>query len=446
MVEQTNWTRGGLHFSDIVIDAPFDHFGRSDDGPGTAASAGATSGGMTSPPVNLPQTLTVFARIIATEPASTKPYLVFLQGGPGVEAPRPVTPVSPGSWVARALEEFQVVMLDQRGTGRSNPIGSVDGTITGLESVGDDPAAIAEALSYFRADSIVEDAEILRGHLGVESWSLLGQSFGGFTTLRYVSAHASSLDEVYFTGGLPAIGLDPAAVYGRTWEGMIGKSEQHYRTFPGDREKMRRLVALASTGEGIALPGGARATPERIRLLGHFLGVSDGPEKLHYLLDLDPASAAFRHDLAASLPFSGRNPLYAVIHESCWADGTVTNWAARRAMPDAVAEDPTLLAGEHAGPESLHEDPELAPFAEVADLVAVRQWPRLYDVDALRAAEVRGAAAVYYEDAYVPVEHSLATAEHLSGVQAWVTNEYEHNGLRADGYRVLDRLIGLARG
>ncbi|WP_166972820.1 alpha/beta fold hydrolase [Brevibacterium atlanticum] len=428
MSEQTTWTRGGLHLTDVTVDVPFDHFGRADPG------------------VSLPQTLTVFARIIAAEADSHKPFLVFLQGGPGVEAPRPVTPVSSGSWLARALEEFRVVMLDQRGTGRSNPIGSVDGRITGLEAVGEDPAAIAEALSFFRADSIVEDAEILRGHLGADSWSLLGQSFGGFTTLRYVSAHATSLREVYFTGGLPAIGLDPVDVYGRTWEGMIRKSEQFYRAFPGDREKMRRLVELASAGDGIPLPGGARATGGRIRLLGHFLGASDGPEKLHYLLDLDPASAAFRHDLAASLPFSGRNPLYAVIHESCWADGTVTNWAARRAMPDAVREDPTLLAGEHAGPESLHEDPELTPFAEVADLVAGRSWPSLYDVGALQAAEVRGAAAVYFEDAYVPVEYSLATAEHLSGVTPWVTNEYEHNGLRADGYRVLDRLIGLARG
>jgi pimeloyl-ACP methyl ester carboxylesterase len=435
-MEQVTWTRGGLHFRDVLIDAPFDHFGR----------AGATSSaGETATKVSLPATLSVFARIIATEADSRKPYLVYLQGGPGVEAPRPVTPVIPGSWVARALEEFQVVMLDQRGTGRSNPIGSVEGSITGLEAVGNDPAAIAEALSYFRADSIVEDAEILRGHLGADSWSLLGQSFGGFTTLRYVSAHSPSLDEVYFTGGLPAIGLDPAAVYGRTWEGMIRKSEQHYAAFPGDREKMRRLSDLARTGEGIALPGGARATGERIRLLGHFLGSSDGREKLHYLLDLDFGSAAFRHDLAASLPFSGRNPLYAVIHESCWADGTMTNWAARRAMPDEVREDPTLLAGEHAGPESLQEDPELTPFAEVAEHLAARRWPWLYDVDALKASSVRGAAAVYFDDAYVPVEYSLATAEHLSGVKPWVTNEYEHNGLRADGYRVLDRLIGLAR-
>jgi hypothetical protein len=28
----------------------------------------------------------------------------------------------------------------------------------------------------------------------------------------------------------------------------------------------------------------------------------------------------------------------------------------------------------------------------------------------------------------------------------WLTNEYEHNGLRADGGRILDRLIAMARG
>src|SRR5699024_12713996 len=110
-------------------------------------------------------------------------------------------------------------------------------------------------------------------------------------------------------------------------------------------------------------------------------------------------------------------------------------------MPVEVREDFTLLAGEHAGPESVHEDPELTPFAEVPELVAAQQWPRLYDVAALEAAVVRGAAAVDFDDAYVPAEHSLDTVVHLSGVKPWGMNEYEHQWLRADGYRVLARLI-----
>jgi len=31
-------------------------------------------------------------------------------------------------------------------------------------------------------------------------------------------------------------------------------------------------------------------------------------------------------------------------------------------------------------------------------------------------------------------------------VKLWVTSEYEHNGLRADGERVVDRLLKMARG
>jgi len=41
---------------------------------------------------------------------------------------------------------------------------------------------------------------------------------------------------------------------------------------------------------------------------------------------------------------------------------------------------------------------------------------------------------------------ALMTADLLPGMRRWLTDEYLHNGLRSDGDRVLDRLIGLARG
>ncbi len=46
---------------------------------------------------------------------------------------------------------------------------------------------------------------------------------------------------------------------------------------------------------------------------------------------------------------------------------------------------------------------------------------------------------------YVPRELSLQTAASIRGLRPWVTNEFEHDGLRASDGRVLDRLIGLAR-
>ena len=47
---------------------------------------------------------------------------------------------------------------------------------------------------------------------------------------------------------------------------------------------------------------------------------------------------------------------------------------------------------------------------------------------------------------YVDRDDSLRTAVAIEGLRPWVTSEYEHDGVRASRGRVLDRLIGLARG
>lgn len=38
------------------------------------------------------------------------PYLLYLQGGPGFEAPRPT---EPSGWIRKACEEFRVILMDQ---------------------------------------------------------------------------------------------------------------------------------------------------------------------------------------------------------------------------------------------------------------------------------------------------------------------------------------------
>ncbi len=69
----------------------------------------------------------VFAREVADPDGRDRPLLVFLQGGPGHEAPRPTRNPAAPAWLDRALEDYRVLMLDQRGTGRSTPIGTLDG-------------------------------------------------------------------------------------------------------------------------------------------------------------------------------------------------------------------------------------------------------------------------------------------------------------------------------
>jgi hypothetical protein len=180
-------------------------------------------------------------------------------------------------------------------------------------------------------------------------------------------------------------------------------------------------------------------------MLGNHLGMSDGPEHLHYRLELPVDSPAFRHDVEASMGFA-RNPIYAILHEASWADGHATRWSAERVMPDDFRETPELLTGEHVFSWMFDDMSALAPLRDASDLLAEREWPRLYDEDALRANEVPVAAAIYANDPYVDRRFSEETAALIKGARPWVTSEYEHNGLRADGDRILGRLIDLARG
>lgn len=384
-----------------------------------------------------PRTIDVFARVVTRPGGEHLPYLVFLQGGPGHEAPRPSLVPQQPSWLPAALERYRVVMVDQRGTGRSTPLGD--------EALSRPADEIAEYCTHLRADGIVRDCEAIREYLGVERWSVLGQSFGGFTLLHYLSRCPGSIEQAYFTGGLPPVGRHCDEVYSLTYEKMAEKSEAFYRLFPKDRDAMRHAVDLAASGE-LRLPNGDAVSVSRLQSVGHLLGSNDGAATLHWLLDLDPRSNAFRHDLAAALPFEARNPLYAIVHESSYADGGVTGWSASRTRPVAFDDDPTLLTGEHILPGWFDECSDLRPWKDAAELLAQVDWPRLYNADALLASGTVGAAAVYYGDVYVPVEFSMQTAALLGGVRTFVTSEHEHNGLRASDGAVLRHLFELAAG
>jgi pimeloyl-ACP methyl ester carboxylesterase len=378
--------------------------------------------------------ITVFAREVADPDGLDRPYLVFFQGGPGNEAPRPTRHPSGPGWLDRALRDFRVLLLDQRGTGRSSPIGALPGMT---------PRQQAGYLEHFRADSIVRDAEWIRRELGVERWSVLGQSFGGFCSMTYLSIAPEGLREALITGGVPPVGRPADDVYAATYRTVLDRNRRHYDRYPEDRSRVlairRRLDA-----EDFRLPNGDRLTGRRFRQLGALLGRSEGSELLHYILELDPDSPAFRHDVLAQDPFS-RNPLYAIIHEASYADGCATRWSAHRLLPEAY-DAPDLFTGEHVYPWMFEDYGALRPLREAAGILAEHEWPRLYDESVLRNNEVPVAGTIYVHDLYVEREFSEETARLVRGMRTWITDEYEHNALRADGGRVLDRLLHLVRG
>ncbi|MFJ2533911.1 alpha/beta fold hydrolase [Microbacterium maritypicum] len=381
------------------------------------------------------RTIDIFARVVAREGGESLPYLVFLQGGPGMEAPRPFHSSTSPAWLDEALAHYRLVLLDQRGTGLSTPVGDHD-LARGAE-------AVAEHLTHLRADAIVRDCEAMREHLGATTWSVLGQSFGGFTTLAYLSTDAASLEDVFITGGLSAVGRHPDDVYALCYDKMRDVSERYYRRFPEHRDTMRRLVDLADAG-GIVLPDGEVVSRSRLRSVGSALGTNDGWQTLWSILERDPSSNAFRYDLMHAMPYDGRNPLYFAFHESSYADGHATRWSAERTEPTDFRDDPTLFTGEHIRREWTETVPAFQPWRDVALHLAEFEWPSIYDTTAISASGATGAAAVYINDVYVPYEFSLETAKLLPGVQLWQTSEHEHNGLRSGP--VLSHLIDLAHG
>lgn len=387
------------------------------------------------------------------------PWLLYLQGGPGGRSPRPL---GRDSWLTRALDDYRVLLLDQRGTGRSTPANRQTLLTRG------DAAAQARYLTHFRADSIVRDCEAVRRRLLGEDtvWSVLGQSFGGFCAVTYLSFAPQGLREVLITGGLPGLTATADDVYRAAFPRIERKNLAHYARYPEDVEAVRGIVRHLRDNE-VPLPGGDRLTPEAFQSLGLMLGTGNGSHTLHYLIEdafvTGPSgpvlSDSFLSEVRGHLSFTA-NPLYAVLHEAIYGQRSVapggTGWAAERVRRDFPRFDadaapaaglPVLFTGETIHPWMFTSDPALAPLRETAELLAHHeQWPDLYDADQLACNEVPVAAAIYHDDMYVDTADSLATAAAIRGLRTWVTDEYEHDGLRASGGRVLDRLLRLVHG
>jgi pimeloyl-ACP methyl ester carboxylesterase len=397
--------------------------------------------------------ISVFARAVVapSKEHDDLPWLVFLQGGPGGKAPRPA---GPGMWIKRAIEEYRVLLLDQRGTGRSTPANRQSLARRG------GPQAQAEYLMHFRADAIVRDAEHIRSQLlgPGERWSILGQSYGGFCALHYLSFAPEGLREAFITGGLPPIDRSADEIYRMTYRRLREQNRRYFARYPADQQVAQSIVAHLAAND-VRLPNGDQLTPRRFQMLGMALGMSDGFELIHYLLDEAfikgadglQLSDTFLYGALSELSLAG-NPLFAVLHEPIYCQGAGAHWSAERIRAeypefDAAPGQPFAFTGEMIYPWLFEEDSALQPLREASEILARHDgWPRLYDAERLRANQVPVAAAIYADDMYVERTFSEETAQAIGNCRYWLTNEFQHNGLRADGTTVLGRLIELVRG
>lgn len=455
--------------------------------------------------------------------------LLYLQGGPGFGCASPVSGLSldspTSSWAAQVLlgglsnedgKSFQrVVLMDQRGTGRSTPINrqrlqklfpdlfSLDSAdikspspnVHLLEAKFD--KALSEATSHmtnFRADSIVRDAEWIKQTLitaksdnqeeieinAPKPWgAALGQSFGGFCIMTYLSAITHPPKICLFTGGIAPMNTPVREVYDRLWLRVHERNLRYYEMFPGDVDVVKRIVRKL-LADKVKLPSGGILTARRFLQLGLALGGTPGVSfaTLHSLVNsafvdehIDELSHSFIKQVEAHQSFDDA-PLYFLLHESIYGDGqgAATGWAAHSSFETHQEFDytqsvnnkdiPTLFFGEMVFPWMADGD-----FAEVSGrgmkylsqvLATKSDWLPLFDAQNMRTvliggalAKTKSAAAVYYEDMYVDFDCCMKLVQRgapLEGVKVWVTNDYQHSGLRDDGATIVKKLLGMAKG
>ncbi|KMQ49118.1 Alpha/beta hydrolase fold-1 [Trichophyton rubrum] len=376
------------------------------------------------------------------------PWIVFLQGGPGGACPQP----QEVGWVGPLLDRgFQILLLDQRGTGLSTPITAATLALQG------NAVKQAEYLRLFRADNIVRDCEAVRKLLTAyyppdkQKWSVLGQSFGGFCAVT-----PEGLKEVFTTGGLPPLVSKPDPVYERTYDKVQSRNKVYYSTFPEDEDRVRIILKHLQTHD-VKLPDGSPLTPERFLQLGIHFGMKGGIGLVHSIIlkcinELDtfgfltrPTLSLIENDTSAD-----NGILYAIMHESIYCQGEASNWAAERLLPKfsgfrgAHNPDGIYFTGEMVYKHWFESSTELGQLKEVADILAsYNDWPQLYDKEQLARNEVPVYSATYVEDMYVHFSYANETAATIHNCKQFITNTMYHNGLRSDSAELIAQLFAL---
>ncbi|KAK2877811.1 hypothetical protein FQN49_001168 [Arthroderma sp. PD_2] len=371
------------------------------------------------------------------------PWIVYLQGGPGGASPQP-------------QEVGWVLLLDQRGTGLSTPITAATLALQG------NAVKQAEYLRLFRADNIVRDCEAIRRVLTAyypadkQKWSVIGQSFGGFCAVTYLSKHPEGLKEVFTAGGLPPLVSKPDPVYERTYTKVISRNRAYYSKFPEDEQRVRAILDYL-TMHNIKFPDGAPLTPECFLQLGIHFGMKGGLDMVHNIVlrcdnDLGtfgfltrPTMSLIQNDTGAD-----NGILYAIMHEPIYCQGEASNWSAERLLPQFPEfrgphnPDGIFFTGEMVYKHWFESSQELGQLKEVADIVAsYNDWPQLYDLKQLARNEVPVYSATYVEDMYVHFSYAKETAAAIRNCKSYITNTMYHNGLRSDSAELLAQLFAL---
>ncbi|KAG7286836.1 hypothetical protein NEMBOFW57_009153 [Staphylotrichum longicolle] len=398
--------------------------------------------------------------------------IVYLCGGPGDKNPAGANPDLNRILLQRW--KHPILFLDYRGTGGSSPVNA--NTMNG-KSDG------ADYLTWFRQDSIVADLEAIRLSLNGVRFMLVGQSFGGWIAMTYLSFLPGGLDAVYLTGGMPPVGKTPKDVYTALYQRLVQVNQKYYAAFPEDTARVKEIVKwLGSRATGISLSDGQVLSAQGFLTMGrHFGRGEEGFQKVHSLVgdfarDLSTSGSVSKESLTRFAKEGGagfklpERPLYAVLHEAIYCSGQMKaapGWAAHSVGREQASNNFAWLQTnfnfanlstkfDTSGPlyfsgEMIHDfmlrdaGNKLAPFVKPADELAKKaDWSELYDKEKLSGNEVPVAALIYPEDMFLDFGFCKEAADMVGNLKYAVSpSDWIHASIKTKPKEVCDVLFDL---
>ncbi|KAJ7647772.1 hypothetical protein FB45DRAFT_1019984 [Roridomyces roridus] len=318
------------------------------------------------------------------------PFLLFLNGGPGLEVDMDLSSTFAGELHERG---YQTLWLDPRGTGLSTTL-SVETLPSRLKTDQDK----ANYLKHFRADSIVKDCEEIRKVLIGDKpnpedrkWTVLGASF---------------------------VGKDAETVYEALIPQYRQRNEVCYRKYPRDVKRVRDIVTYLEANE-VNLPNGGRLT-------------------MFYPFDGNPIYAILHESCYES---NGKPRM--------WSAARVLSrhleffWTHVKGLAET---EPVYFYGEMVLPDAFDDYVNLRPLKGAAEILARdSSGDALYNVDQLRKNEVKVTAATSYEDMYVEFGLAQETVSMIPNTEQYITNQLNHDGIIKDPKDLFKHLFQISK-
>ena len=152
---------------------------------------------------------------VAVADADEEHVLLVLSGGPGQPAVPLVTSVQAA--LGPALDEYRLVVLDQRGTGEGAiRCRQLQAAVGGSDVLTPPPAAVRACATtigrdrrFYSTAETVADLELLRRALGVSTWTIDGISYGSYVAAQYALTYPRRVGALVLDSVVPHGGIDP---------------------------------------------------------------------------------------------------------------------------------------------------------------------------------------------------------------------------------------------